>query len=110
MKWYKFNDGKTIGTKGSEGGVIVKDYEHSDGARVTIEKGGDIAPYSVTVGIYGLMFHTAFSSSLDEAENQVEILKQKIEAVFSLLDVRDSERDNTWDDQYEARMNEIVAV
>lgn len=98
MKWYRFNNGKTIGTIGSEGGVIVTDYEHSDGARVTIEKGGDIAPYSVTIGIYGLMFHTAFSSSLDEAENQEEILRQKIEAVFSLLDVSDSERDNTWHD------------
>ena len=110
MEWYRFSDGKTIGTKGSEGGIIVKDYEHRDGARITIENGGDIAPYSVTIGIYGLMFHTTFSSSLDQAEKQAEILKEKNRAIFSLLDVSVEERDNTWHSQYEARMNEIVAV
>ncbi len=33
-------NGKTIGTRGSEEGVIVLDEEHVSGARVCLEQGG----------------------------------------------------------------------
>ena len=44
--WSGIDNGETIGKIGSESGEIVKDEEHSKGARLTIEKGGDIAPYT----------------------------------------------------------------
>jgi hypothetical protein len=39
------------------------DFENTCGARITIEKDGDISPFSVTFGIYGLMFHSFFCST-----------------------------------------------
>ena len=63
MVWVAVENGATIGTLGSEGGVIERDEEHADGARITIEQGGTIAPYSITCGIYGWMFHTVLRNS-----------------------------------------------
>lgn len=58
--WIRFDEGKSIGQIGSEGGKILKDEENTFGARVTLEGKGDIAPFSITIGIYGVMFHTEF--------------------------------------------------
>ena len=44
MMWEPTDNGKTIGTKGSAEGKIVMDEEHTDGARVTLERGGSNAP------------------------------------------------------------------
>ncbi|MAW97055.1 MULTISPECIES: hypothetical protein [unclassified Leeuwenhoekiella] len=57
-KWNPFDQGNSIGTIGSEDGKILKDEENSFGARITLEENGSIAPFSITIGIYGLMFHT----------------------------------------------------
>jgi hypothetical protein len=37
MSWGPAGGATTIGTIGSEGGVIVRDEEHPDGARITLE-------------------------------------------------------------------------
>src|SRR5690606_34632404 len=55
--WIPFDNSKTIGTKGSEGGIIIEDLENIDGARITLEKDCGNIPFAVTLGIYGLMFH-----------------------------------------------------
>jgi hypothetical protein len=44
MSWHAFGDGTSTGTKGSEGGTVVLDEEHPDGARITLEQGGHTAP------------------------------------------------------------------
>lgn len=35
--WSKIDNGVTIGTEGSEKWIIVKDEEHREGARITLE-------------------------------------------------------------------------
>ena len=35
--WFQFEEGHSIGQTGSEDGVILRDEEHVDGARVTLE-------------------------------------------------------------------------
>lgn len=67
---------------GSEGGGIVRDEEHTDGARITIEEGIDIAPYSITCGVYGLMCHTRFFGSRDEADSEFEKMKIGLAAIL----------------------------
>lgn len=52
------NDRQNIGKRGSEEGIIISDLEHSDEARITIEKDGLTAPFSVTLGVYGGLMHT----------------------------------------------------
>ena len=43
MNWNKFEEGKTIGQKGSEDGTSLEDIENIQGARITMERDGNIA-------------------------------------------------------------------
>lgn len=49
--WSSFDEGHSLGTRGSENGIILRDEEHIEGARITLERDGDNAPFSVTMGI-----------------------------------------------------------
>jgi hypothetical protein len=66
--WHPFDNGSTIGQRGSEGGVIVCDMEHEGGARATLERQCDHATWTVTCGVYGWFFHTRFVGSESEAD------------------------------------------
>jgi hypothetical protein len=67
--WQLFEDGATIGQKGSEDGIILRDEEHDAGARITLERGcAHGVPYAVTCGIYGWFFHTRLLGSEEEAD------------------------------------------
>lgn len=108
QRWTKFDKGSSIGTTGSEGGKITEDFDCIDGARVTIEKGGDIAPYSVTLGIYGLMFHTHFASTEIEAKKFMDFTVKKIDQIFALYETAESERDITWHDEHDRLISELA--
>jgi len=60
--WHQFEDGATLGQKGSESGVILRDEEHPQEARITLERDTRTAPFAITCGIYGCMLHTRFSA------------------------------------------------
>jgi hypothetical protein len=70
--WYPFENGGTIGQKGSEEGTILRDEEHPLGSRITLERDGSIAPFAITCGIYGCMMHTRFFSRESEANEQYD--------------------------------------
>lgn len=80
--WYAFKNGGSIGSLGSESGVIVLDEEHADGARISLERGGRTSPWSITCGIYGEFLHTAFASS--EEEGRAKYLAMQVELVAIL--------------------------
>jgi len=80
--WYPFDDGKTIGQKGSEEGVILRDEEHPQEARITVERDGTIAPFAITCGIYGCMMHTRFFSLEEEANTQYDDMKAALSALL----------------------------
>ena len=73
--WYVVDDGATLGQSGSEGGMILRDEEHPLGARITLEQGGAIAPFSITCGVYGLLLHTRFFANQAEGEQEYEAMK-----------------------------------
>jgi hypothetical protein len=80
--WLPYKDGKTISTKGSESGTIIKDEEHVKGAHITLERNcGDI-PFAITCGIYGLMCHTTYSSNYKDAEEKYENMKNDLQAIL----------------------------
>jgi hypothetical protein len=70
-------DGAEI-ARGSEGGRIVCDEEHLLGARITLEKNCEVAPFAITCGIYGWMMHTRFLSEECEAVEQYEAMKLEL--------------------------------
>lgn len=82
MQWVSFDNGATIGQIGSESGVIVRDSEHPLGARITLERAGSFAPYSITCGIYGCMAHTCFFSTEVEASQQFELMAAALDSIL----------------------------
>lgn len=95
---------ETIGETGSESGKIIYDVENVNGARITIEKETDIAPFAVTLGVYGIMFHTDFFSTETDAKDFVFESMKKIENLFRHLEVSENQQDEDWRKVY----NELV--
>jgi len=87
MNWQSFEDGRTIGKTGNEGGVIVLDQEHIDGARLTLEQNCLRAPYAITCGVYGWMVHTRFFADDETAQHSVDEMKTALSEIMSLIPV-----------------------
>lgn len=83
--WKTTDEGKTIGTVGSERGFIVQDEEHDLGARITLERNCSSSPYAITCGIYGWMMHTRFFGSSEVAESQYDEMKQELARILGIL-------------------------
>jgi len=78
---------------GSEGGIVRLDQEHSLGARITLEEGGTVAPWSITCGIYGQMFHTRFFASEDDARKQFALMQTAIAHILDLTCMTSADED-----------------
>ena len=77
----------TIGTGGSEEGIIQKDEEYDGSARITIEtcpRHGD-GSYAITCGVYGSMGHTAFGKE-DSIYNMYESMKIDLQNFVDKMD------------------------
>jgi hypothetical protein len=85
MKWDQIDRGKTLGTHGSEDGIILRDDEHPLGARITLERDGTTAPYAITCGIYGWMFHTRFLAEANAANLEFDAMKLGLEEILSII-------------------------
>lgn len=110
LDWSDFESGKTIGTKGSESGTIIKDIENSNGARVTLEKECGNIPFAITLGIYGLMFHTHYESNLKTAHEYVENTKFRINKIFDLYVTPEDKRDESWQSKHDKQINELAEM
>lgn len=84
----------TIGQPGSENGTIVRDEEHEAGARITLEKDGATAPFSITCGIAGWMVHTRFFASQEEATNEYDLMKAALETILEVIPLVDDPQVN----------------
>jgi hypothetical protein len=75
MGWHEFSMGSSIGKVGSEGGAIIADEGHDDGARITLERSTRLAPFAITCGVSGWLVHTRFFESEAEARSQFDAMK-----------------------------------
>lgn len=95
MTWVEFDSGASIGTEGSEAGTIVADYEHQHGARITIERDGETAPFAITCGIYGWFVHTRFFSTREEADNACTAMQSALDSIIqSIPPISDPEHES----------------
>lgn len=85
MNWHAFDNGQTIGQPGSENGIIIRDDEHDSGARITLERDSHLAPFAITCGIYGWMFHTRFFRAESEARDEYELMKAELSIIISTI-------------------------
>ncbi|HYO88191.1 MAG TPA: hypothetical protein VER79_06050 [Candidatus Limnocylindrales bacterium] len=84
--WIAVEDGATVDHTGSEGGVIWKDEEHADGARITLERNSLMgAPFALTCGIYGWMVHTRFFADEPTALAQYDAMKPVLAEIAGLV-------------------------
>jgi hypothetical protein len=88
--WHAFDDGRTVGTAGSEGRIVV-DEEHPAGIRVTLEEKGE-ARYSVTCGIAGSMVHTCFFGSERAARDSLVRMKSRLLQIADTLPTGEADR------------------
>ena len=92
--WQPFADGTTIGGRGTEDGTILRDEEHAEGSRITLERTGRFRPgapvaHAITCGIYGWMLHTRFLSSEEEAVRDYESMKTELAAILAIVPFAD---------------------
>ncbi len=85
MSWLPLDNGTSIGQTGSEDGVIIRDDEHVDGARITLERDGQTAPYSITCGIYGWMVHTRFFGKETEAQDEFDRMRSELTKIIDRI-------------------------
>ncbi|MCR5024369.1 MAG: hypothetical protein K6A90_08575 [Lachnospiraceae bacterium] len=85
---------ETIGTEGSECGIIIKDEEYKESCRVTLEKCERY--YAITCGVYGAMVHTAFCDE-KESEGKYEAMKNDLQD-FIDKDTTEDEELNFYDE------------
>lgn len=88
-KWTIFNKGRTIGTIGSEGGLILSD-EENHGARITLKRSKRFV--SVSLNIYGWMEHTRFFNNDADAMREYRAMKPAAITVLEIIgteEVRD---------------------
>jgi hypothetical protein len=76
---------QNIGQSGSEGGKIVRDDELPEVGRVTVEQKTRSEPeldyYCVTIGVYGLLVHTAFFNRWDDAVEAADLARLLIQTL-----------------------------
>ena len=107
--WTKYDNGNTIGKKGSEGGKILNDQENINGARITIEANVGTIPFVITLGIYGLMFHTEFFSEIEIATEYFKRKKIEIDRILKMFDIPEDNQDTEWENQKDEYLEKLIS-
>ena len=85
MPWAPLNNLSSPVQHGSEGGIIVLDDEHDLGARITLERECRNAPFAITCGVYGRMFHTRYFATSEEAHGEFDQMKAALGEILDLI-------------------------
>jgi hypothetical protein len=95
MSWTQTDASQAIDPKDLNGGILVADYEHDLGARITVEDLGDAAHYAITCGIYGWFFHTRFlTTSRADANAACSEMQIALDGIINAIPLKDDpERD-----------------
>ncbi|HEX2062149.1 MAG TPA: hypothetical protein VHK90_15525 [Thermoanaerobaculia bacterium] len=87
--WIPFENGTSVGATGSEGGTILRDELHPDGARITLER--TASPFAITCGVFGWMVHTRFFASESAAVAAYEEMKAALTEILARMRGRDED-------------------
>jgi hypothetical protein len=108
-QWQLFGSGSTVGGTGSEAGVILRDEEHVEGARITLERSETkrfprrpVVRYAITCGIYGWMVHTRFFASDEQAVREYDRMKPDLAAILAQVPL-------LTDPDLESKMDHVTA-
>jgi len=93
--WLAYDDGRSIGKVSTEGGVILLDDEHEQGARITLKRGSGYV--SVSCHIYGWTDHTRFFKSTSEAQREYVAMKAALGNVVGIIESAGSKDIKVWE-------------
>jgi hypothetical protein len=109
MSWQPYDGGMTIGTTGSEGGVIKTDDEYTGAARITLEEGCLHAPYAITCGVYGFLYvHTRFLADDETALYALDDMKAGLAAIVNQIPGEDDPDYDVKQDAIEQAVSNFV--
>lgn len=81
--WSAYDNGRSIGKTSAEGGLIMRDEEHSGGARITFKRGSGYI--SVSCNLYGWVDHTRFFGTAADAQREYVALKAALTSVLGVI-------------------------
>ena len=93
--WVLYDDGRSIGRVGFEGGVVLRDEEHVDGARLTLKHGDNYI--SVSCNIYGWINHTRFFGTVPDAERDFVMMKSELGEMMKNLAASGVDAPKRWE-------------
>jgi hypothetical protein len=109
MTWRPMDNGTTLGGPGSENGAILLDDQHELGARITLERDTDTAPFAITCGVYGWMVHTRYFGDAQTAAAEFQQMKEGLGAILRMIPLEnDPEAENRMD-AVSAAIGEFIA-
>lgn len=106
--WTRYNNGNSIGKKGSEGGKILNDQENINGARITIEANVGNIPFVITLGIYGLIVHTEFFSEIEIATEYFKRKKNEIDRILKMVEIPEDNQDTEWENKKNEYLEKLM--
>lgn len=106
--WVRYNNGNSIGKKGSERGKILNDQEHINGSRITIEANAGSIPFAITFGIYGLMVHTEFFSEIEIATEYFKRKKNEIDGILKMFEISEENQDIEWKSKMDEYLEKLI--
>lgn len=93
--WLAFDEGRSLGKTSAEGGVILRDDEHPDGARITLKRGNGYI--SISCNLYGWMDHTRFFGALSDAQREYAAMKTALNAVLAVIKTNGVREIKVWE-------------
>jgi len=95
--WRPYDSGRSIGTEGSAGGVVVRDVEHAWGARATLERDTSPGPWAITWGVYSFGLRTsAFALHWDAVGTWDRVLDELVGVLDAMPDAETPEEELDW--------------
>ena len=94
-KWLAYDNGRSVGKVSTEGGVILLDEEHEQGARITLKRGSGFI--SISCHIYGWTDHTRFFKSTSEAQRDYAAMKAVLGGVVDVIESAGAKDIKVWE-------------
>ncbi len=81
--WRVLQNGQSLGQRGPDGGIIVSDEQYESSARITLERQGRSALWSITCEIRGCFTHTAHAASEQDARRKYADMQRDLASIMA---------------------------
>ena len=83
--WVVYEQGSTLGTRGSEEGTIIRDEDYDNESHITLEENARAIPFAITCWIRNWLVHTRYFGDRIVAQQSYEEMKQELARIVELI-------------------------